>query len=544
VFNLAPADLAASRQALEKHGLTGFLPPPPEWHILCSSWAAVENQISRLDLDTYIPYTPLYTFAPKHLTGLRPVTSLHVQDLIIYTALVLILRDSIDAARLPEKIKKSFSYRAKIGESGSLYRSSGAYEKYRRRTEERLRLKRTNFVATLDISDYFPRVYQHRVRAAVEAAMSTQREKEAVRVLDKLISNFSKGGISYGIPIGPFASRNLGEAVLIDVDAALHIAGIDFVRWLDDFTIFSRTQDDAQQAIYYITSWLHSHHGLSPNQSKTRIHAKNTFLVDIWKSYDEEHREFRQAVRQVRGSFGYDYDDSDDSDDHEDVSEECDGDDVGGESRGDLNDDGDEADEAAAVWLTFRSALSIDAEPKYGLIRFILERVIFQSSGESGRVPIIEEAMKEVWRLRPVFESLAKSLARAPDIENKQVEKFLRAFLRKLQSETLFVAGQTLAWVCWLAGQRKLVGLASDIRKIAETSPDHCVVREALIALGSIGSRKDVIQLKDRRSALPNSCVPALIYATRALGRDERDHWRKHPPMTDFYEKMIFSATQ
>jgi hypothetical protein len=532
VFNLTSTDLAAARQALDKHGLTGFLPSPPEWHILCANWAAVESHISKLDLDTYIPYTPLYTFAPKHSTGLRPVTSLHAQDLIIYTALVLILRDSIEVARLSEKIKKSFSYRAKIGEFGTLYRSSGAYEKYRRRTEERLRLKRTNFVATLDIADYFPRLYQHRVRGALEAAISTTREKEAVRVLDKLVSNLSKGGISYGIPIGPYASRNLGEAVLIDVDAALHNAGIDFVRWLDDFTIFARTQDDAQEAIYYITSWLHSHHGLSPNQSKTRIYAKSVFLIDVWKSYDEEHRHFREAVRQVRGSFGYDDDDSDDSNEYGDFPEQDDDDDVGGE-----------IDEAAAVRLTFQSALTIDAEPKYGLIRFILERVIFQSGMDSGRVAIIEEAMKEVWRLRPVFESLAKSLARATELEDHQVERFLRAFLKRLQSETLFVAGQTLAWVCWLAGQRKLVGLASEIRKLAENSPDNCVVKEALIALGSIGSRNDVIQLKDRRGALPNSCVPALIYATRALGKDERDHWQKHPPMKDFYEKMIFSAT-
>ena len=70
MFNLTSADLAAARQALDKHGLTGFLPSPPEWHIFCSNWAAVESHISKVDLDTYIPYTPLYTFAPKHLTGL------------------------------------------------------------------------------------------------------------------------------------------------------------------------------------------------------------------------------------------------------------------------------------------------------------------------------------------------------------------------------------------------------------------------------------------------------------------------------------------
>jgi hypothetical protein len=138
---------------------------------------------------------------------------------------------------------------------------------------------------------------------------------------------------------------------------------------------------------------------------------------------------------------------------------------------------------------------------------------------------------------------LAKASAKATEIEERKLETFLSGFLNKLQSDRLFVAGQTLAWVCWLAGQRGLVGLAPDIRKLAEKSTDHCVVREALIALGGIGSRNEVIHLKDKRSAIPNSMVPALIYATRALGKDERDHWKKHPPMKDIYEKMIFSST-
>jgi hypothetical protein len=68
-------------------------------------------------------------------------------------------------------------------------------------------------------------------------------------------------------------------------------------------------------------------------------------------------------------------------------------------------------------------------------------------------------------------------------------------------------------------------------------------VREALLALGNIGSRNDVLTLKDRRAALPNTSVTALIFATKALGRDERDHWRKHPPLTDFYERLVFTHT-
>ena len=525
MFKLQNVEVDEARQALEKHGVVSFVPPPPEWIIAQANWEKVRDYITQLDLDTYDPYTPLYTFAQKHSTGLRPITSLHVQDLIVYTALVLILRDSIEKARLSEGLKKSFSYRAKIGERGALYRSSGSYEKYRKRTEARLKLKRTKYVATLDIADYFPRLYQHRVRGAVEAAISSAREKDAIRVLDKLIGKFGAGGVSYGIPIGPYASRILGEAVLIDVDATLHDAGVDFVRWLDDFTIFAKTKDDAQAAIFHISSWLHSHHGLSANQSKTRIYSRNDFLTDVWKSYDEEHKEFREAVRQVRGTFGYD----DEDDEWQDTE---------GSEDADENNKSD----VAAIREAFDAALSIELEPKYGFIRFILDRVIFQSGLEKGRDDIIRSSMQNAWLLRPIFDSLAKALAKA-DFGQAEIEEFLRAFIKKLKSNDLFVPGLALAWICWLVGEKKVKGLAAEMKRLALTSPDDCVVREALIALGNVGSRNDVLALKGRRAALPNSSVVALVFATQALGKDERDHWKKHPPLNDFYEKLVFAHT-
>jgi len=53
------------------------------------------------------------------------------------------------------------------------------------------------------------------------------------------------GKISYGVPVGPLASRLLGEATLIDVDAALALQGFDFVRWVDDFTFFCKSEKSA-----------------------------------------------------------------------------------------------------------------------------------------------------------------------------------------------------------------------------------------------------------------------------------------------------------
>ena len=62
-------------------------------------------------------------------------------------------------------------------------------------------------------------------------------------------------GNSYGIPVGPYASRVLGEAVLIDVDAYLKSQGIDYVRWVDDYNIFVRSEYLAQSTRLLHKSW-------------------------------------------------------------------------------------------------------------------------------------------------------------------------------------------------------------------------------------------------------------------------------------------------
>jgi hypothetical protein len=70
MFKLQRAELDESREALEKHGIVSFLPLPPEWEIVRTNWDKVCDHIIQQDLDTYVPYSPLYTFAPKSLTGL------------------------------------------------------------------------------------------------------------------------------------------------------------------------------------------------------------------------------------------------------------------------------------------------------------------------------------------------------------------------------------------------------------------------------------------------------------------------------------------
>ena len=510
MFNLTPDEVQNARTALRHHGVSGFFPTPPEWDLVLGDWQNVNAIICSLDLDTYIPYQNAQTYAPKKSHAIRPVSSLHVQDLIIYTALVLILRDRVEDARLDPQLRKSFSYRATKAAVGRLYQSVGAYEAYREQTKARLALAKTKFIATADISDFYPRIYQHRLENALTAASSSQRERETCRVLMKLLNAFS-GGTSYGIPTGPYASRVLGEAVLIDVDASLHGSDIDFVRWVDDFTIFSKSEEEAKEIIFFVSSWLNEHHGLSLNQEKTRILTKKDFVSDVWKTYDQEHDEFRRRVKEINDAINYD-----EEPDDEDGFDELD------------------------VEGVFDLAMQIDTEPKFGLIRFLLERIIVQPGvDEDVRSKIVRKAMNNVWKLTPLFDAIVKAIDEDAGISKTEMESWAKRIHAEILERKLFVPGFIVAWFCWFVGERQIGGMADKIKNLSERTGDNVVLREALYAISRVGSRAQALAIKDRYSSVADVVRPTVVAATKKLGADERRFWRLKVGISDPYEKLM-----
>jgi hypothetical protein len=510
MFNLQTDEVDNARKALIHHGLSGFFPTPPEWDLVVSDWQNVNAIICSIDLDQYSPYENAKTYAPKKSQAIRPVSAPHVQDLIIYTALVLILRDRVEDARLDSQLAKSFSYRATKAPAGRLYQSVGAYEAYREKTKARLELSKTKFIATADIADFYPRIYQHRLENALTAASSSQRERETCRVLMKLLNAFS-GGTSYGIPTGPYASRTLGEAVLIDVDASLHGGGVDFVRWVDDFTIFAKTEEEAKEAIFFISSWLNDHHGLSLNQEKTRILTKKDFVNDVWKTYDQEHDEFRRRVKEINDAISYD--------------EEPD------------EDDGfDELD----VEGVFDLAMEIDIEPKFGLIRFLLERIIIQPGvDDETRTNVVRKAMKNVWKLTPLFDAIVKAIDEDADISKTEMQTWAKRIHAEILERKLFIPGFIVAWFCWFVGERRIDDMADKLKHLSEHTNDNAVLREALYAISRVGSRAHALTIKERYSSVSDVVRPCIVAATKKLGADERKFWRLKVGISDPYEKLM-----
>ena len=221
MFSLSEAELELAYQSITHHGYSALLPTAYEWTSIVNHWTDIRRYLSTLDLDNYTPHKPLRVFAPKSRANIRVVHLLHPEDMLIYTALVMIIKDDIESARISKRVRRVFSYRSSKTQPNRLYDARGSYDDYLTQLKRKATKKSTSFVAVGDIADFYPRIYQHRLENIVEATASNQRSVDVARVVVRKLINKLMEGNSYGIPVGPYASRTLGEAVLIDVDAHL-----------------------------------------------------------------------------------------------------------------------------------------------------------------------------------------------------------------------------------------------------------------------------------------------------------------------------------
>src|SRR5690349_9303283 len=112
MLKLAPSQLNSALSAIQHHGYGSFFPLPPEFPIIDSIWTEIRPILEGKDLDTYKCYDALKAFVPKSRLNIRFVSFLHPFDLLFYTALVMILRSDIAAARLPANAQRVFSFRS------------------------------------------------------------------------------------------------------------------------------------------------------------------------------------------------------------------------------------------------------------------------------------------------------------------------------------------------------------------------------------------------------------------------------------------------
>jgi hypothetical protein len=206
-------------------------------------------------------------------TGFRQGTQIDPIWNAYLLGLVTFIGNDIEKARISIDNNNVFSYRFKPGKDDFTIfdRDYGwlAFQKH-----SILQANKFKFVLTCDISDFYPRVYHHRLENALKKAT---KKSEIIKQIKYLLNGLS-GGVSYGLPVGGPAARLLSELLLNRTDRLLVSRGITFCRFVDDYHIFGNSKEEIYGSLVYLSETLLDNEGLTIQKTKTRILTSSEFL--------------------------------------------------------------------------------------------------------------------------------------------------------------------------------------------------------------------------------------------------------------------------
>lgn len=274
--NVSHASFRLAIKNIASHGDTDIFPFPLENHLFHDCPDEVCAVLQEVDQDfvgtmSRIPVLTAKELAAVGYSGFRQGTQLDPLWNAYLLSLVVEIGEDIERRRIPSA--SVFSYRFKPDSaSGSLFDKNMGWPQF----QEAIRLEGKNypFVLRCDISDFYPRIYHHRLENALSTATVKSEVANRVMALVKEIA----AGPSYGLPVGGPAARLLSELLLNRVDRLLLNQQIKFCRFVDDYVIFAKSREEAQSALLTLTQFLLVNEGLSLQKSKTRVMSSAEFL--------------------------------------------------------------------------------------------------------------------------------------------------------------------------------------------------------------------------------------------------------------------------
>jgi hypothetical protein len=511
MLKLTDADLEAGLAAIQHHGYSDFFPKPPEFDVLVNQWTQFKKYLADVDLDEYKAYRPsLELSAPKSVINLRRVTLLHPLDLVIFTSIVKVVRDDIEAARIDESERRVFSFRTDGSQATGLYKDRPSHSEFTWEVWTRARKNAKGWMVLADIADFYYRLYQHRVRNAVEATVSSPRKVKLAAALERLLRRFSAENVSFGIPIGPAASRPLAEIAITDVDNALLSHNIDFVRYIDDYVIFTDSKEGADWAVRQLGEILYGYHGLTLQTAKTRVLECSAYVSQHTILSDDE-SEVEKRFNEIVEEHFYDI-----------------------ESIDELAPEQLETIEAVNFTDVLEEAL--DEDPiNYKKVTFVLEKLSALENEE-----LIDIVLKNLERLYPVAHAINAFFRGFEHLPLKQKKKIADSLLKPILPSQRYRAPEYYAvWILDLFANHAAWNHANQLLHIFRDTQSQTVKRYAAFAIGNCGSRSEALVFKEHISSATPLTRTAILIASARLPRDERTHWRKSLTLSDPLEKAI-----
>jgi len=304
VFKLSDKSLEWALKHVTRFYSSDFFPAPFEFKALSHQWSTIKARLEAIDLDEYMPRTPIALLAPKPNGTFRVVHQLDPIDAIIYSALIFEISDAVERFRIPSSAEIACSYRIDPTVNGSFFGKENEWNVYTRRTKDLSKKYKNGFAITGDFVDFYNQIYTHRVANLIEEAGGTALDHHA-KVIERFLLALNTE-TSRGIPVGPAPSIVLSELIMADIDKKILSFTRDFVRWADDVRIFFPTREEAERVLHELTHFVHSNHRLVFSGEKTRIIPVEYFVKSHKDDEAEEAKLIKGKAEEIALSEYYD----------------------------------------------------------------------------------------------------------------------------------------------------------------------------------------------------------------------------------------------
>lgn len=152
----------------------------------------------------------------------------------------------------------------------------------------------TPLIVQTDITSFYEHIYHHRVKSLIEDLFPN--DLGLALQIDRFLGKLSSGR-SFGLPVGSQFSRVLAELLLREVDEMLSDAGIHWRRYVDDFVLIAKDQQDAYRSLAKLSHIL-ADYGLTLNRTKTTFLSGKHF-VDYVKTQLGDDEGSASALKEI-----------------------------------------------------------------------------------------------------------------------------------------------------------------------------------------------------------------------------------------------------
>lgn len=216
----------------------------------------------------YKPKDILRFYMPKKTTSTRPITFLHLDDLIVYQSMANVLKKDFIKKRKKYEGVYLFSNILSYNSDFFFEKWKRSYNNFKKKISEYLE-NGFNWVLNFDLASYYNTI-SHDTLIEKSCAPRYANFRNLLSDCLKSWSSHKTAKNTQGIPQGPIASNFFAEIYLFSLDEALVKNNINFVRYVDDIKIFGKSKKEVEIASHYLETLCHEF-CLIPQSSKCEI---------------------------------------------------------------------------------------------------------------------------------------------------------------------------------------------------------------------------------------------------------------------------------